>query len=324
MNSKTAFAFVVAFAATAAFSPAISQESPKSTAGAQFTGPRLPVDSMLKKTPHSGISKTNYGAGYFAYPSTGNVGSVSATFRVPAIHCQSASDQEWLLPGIWVYDSSGNLTQQVDVNLNCNNGAMLLEAVICINGGSCDTSLAITPGDLIVATLSETPSGSFGQIRDITSGQTKSVSGTAAPTNDYTVFVGIEGPSLFVRRRRDESSDVPESNLHEGSSQRLLPVGLDTRSVQSGDDRWCCSGQHHSAAGQWRPVREQLRSQLNGDLCHVATGSALTGGAGHSAGRQAVLRMHRCQFSFHAISFCASAGFVCDGAVAERLKAAVC
>ena len=198
MNSKIAFVFAIACAATAAFSPAISQESPKSTAGAQFTGPRLPVDLLLKKTPHSGVSKTNYGAGYFAYPTTGDVGSVSVTFRAPAIHCQSASDQEWLLPGIWVYDNTGTLTQQVDLNLNCNNGVMLMEDVICINGGSCDQSLAITPGDLIVATLSETPSGSFGQIRDITSGQTKSVSGTAAPTNDYTVFVGIEGPSLFV------------------------------------------------------------------------------------------------------------------------------
>jgi hypothetical protein len=196
MNSKIVFVSAATCAVMAAFSPAISQESPKNTAGAHITVPELAAGASFRNTPHKGVSTTNYGAGYFAYPMTGSVGSVSATFRAPAIHCKSSSDQEWLLPGIWVY-SGGSLSQQVDLNLNCNNGVLYTQAIICIAGGSCDSSLTVAAGDLIVATLSETASGSFGQIRDITSGQVKSVSGTAAPTSDDVVFVGIEGPSLF-------------------------------------------------------------------------------------------------------------------------------
>lgn len=171
MNSKIAFLFAIGCMATAAFSPAISHESPKTTAGAHITVPELAAGTSFRNAPHIGVPTTNFGAGYFAYPTSGNVGSVSVTFRLPAIHCQSTTDSEWLLPGIWVYDNNGNLSQQVDINLNCNGGAMFLVDVICIAGGSgCDESLAVNPGDLIVATLSEEPSGSYGQIRDITSG----------------------------------------------------------------------------------------------------------------------------------------------------------
>jgi hypothetical protein len=199
MNSKIALVFAISCAALGAFSPAKSYAggAQKSTAWAQVNVPELASGALFRKAPHNGVPSTYYGAGYFAYPSTGNVGSVSATFRVPAIHCKSTGDEEWLLPGIWVYDNAGNLSQQVDLNLLCDNGTIILHDVICISGGTCATSLAINPGDLIVTTLSETPAGTFGQIRNITTGLAESVNGTAAPTTDTTVFVGLEGPSLF-------------------------------------------------------------------------------------------------------------------------------
>jgi hypothetical protein len=200
MNSKTSLIFAIGCLALAALSPANSHASAaqKGTAWAQVNVPELAAGAaQLRKTPHHGVPSTYYGAGYFSYPATGSVGSVSVTFRVPAIHCKSTSDNEWLLPGIWVYDNTGTLSQQVDLNLLCDSGTILLHDVICIAGGTCATSLAIHPGDLIVATLSETASGTFGQLRNITTGLAESVSGSAAPTIDHSVFVGIEGPSMF-------------------------------------------------------------------------------------------------------------------------------
>jgi hypothetical protein len=199
MNSKNALVFATACIASAALSPAKSYASAtqKGTAWAQVNVPELAVEAPRRQAPYNGVPYTNHGAGYFAYPTTGDVGSVSVTFTVPSIKCKSSSDQEWLLPGIWVYDTSNNLTQQVDLNLLCENGTIHMFDVICIAGGGCAKPSTINPGDLIVATLSETATGTFGQIRDITTGHSDSESGAAAPTDDETVFVGVEGPALF-------------------------------------------------------------------------------------------------------------------------------
>jgi hypothetical protein len=212
MKPKTTLSFAIACFTLATFSPAKSQDAsttPKNTAGAQVHLPGLPT-----RPPHVAtiVPKTNYGAGYFVYPTDAsqNVGSASVTFTIPSITCQRQGDNEWLLPGIWVY-SGGNLTQQVDINLNCNNGVLLMQDVICVGAG-CDQSLTVSPGDRIVATLSETPAGTYGQIHNLTTGQLASASGPA-PTSDDTVFVGDEGPSLFGLTRVPTFSTVPFSKV---------------------------------------------------------------------------------------------------------------
>jgi hypothetical protein len=213
MNSKAALIFAMACIGMASLSPAKSQyaatSQPKTTAGAQVHVPGLPSAPPPVATT---VPKTPYGAGYFVYPFSPNVGSVSATFTLPSITCQRQGDYEWLLPGIWVYDTSGNLTQQVDINLNCNNGALVMIDVICIAGVACDESLTVSPGDRIVATLSETPSGTFGQIHNLTTGQIAKVSGPAT-TSDNVVFVGDEGPSLSTVTRVPTFSTVPFSKV---------------------------------------------------------------------------------------------------------------
>ncbi len=154
--------------------------------------------------PHAGagvrgsVPVTNYGAGYFSYPGQTNQGvsGASATFVMPSFSCASSSDNEWLLPGIWVYDSNGNLAEQVDVNFNCNAGTKVQTDVICVTDAACDTSLTIAPGDAVVASLSESATATTGTIRDLTSGATAQVTGSAT-TSDQTVFVGDEGPGLF-------------------------------------------------------------------------------------------------------------------------------
>ena len=172
--------------------PAGAAGHPRSTAGmhAVLSGPAAPG-------VHSNLPVTNYGAGYFTYPGSAyGVASASATFTMPAITCVRATDHEWLLPGIWVYDASGALSQQVDVNFNCNLGTKLQEAVICISGVACDQSLVVAANDRIVASLAYTATHTIGTVRDLTAGTVAQVVGGPI-TTDYTIFVGDEGPHAF-------------------------------------------------------------------------------------------------------------------------------
>lgn len=194
MSSKISLIFGIACSVAAGLFVTSSAyaDMAKTTAGAQ-----VHLSGWPTRTPHHNTPTTAYGAGYFSYPADPNVASVGVTFKLPAsITCASSSDAEWLLPGIWVYDSGGSLSQQVDVNLNCNQGSQLFEAVVCIAQASCTTA-AVSPGDLIEATFTETGSGASGTIRDITTGQVTTVNGPSNQSSDYTVFVGDEGPSMF-------------------------------------------------------------------------------------------------------------------------------
>jgi hypothetical protein len=152
---------------------------------------------IASAAPSAGkVPTTNYGAGYFTYPAEyDGIASVGATFTVPTISCQKSGDREWLLPGIWVFDASRNLTEQVDVNLNCNQGSLYQQSAICIQG-SCDSSLTVTPGDVIEASLVYTATDTVGTIRDRTQSTSAQVVGDPI-TTDYTVFVGDLGPGVF-------------------------------------------------------------------------------------------------------------------------------
>ena len=157
----TAIAAGVAVAAASALvlAPNASAATPRSTAGLHA---HIPMGSGAVR---NAVPSTNYGAGYFSYPGAANgTASANVTFTMPSITCFRPGDAEWLLPGIWVYDSSGNLTEQVDVNFNCNSGSQLREDVICIQGASCDESLSIAPGDRVQASLAYTNSATVGRI----------------------------------------------------------------------------------------------------------------------------------------------------------------
>lgn len=144
---------------------------------------------------------SDVGAGYFATPGSPNVSSASAQFTVPAISCSGNHINEGIFPGIWVYDSSGTLTQQVDLNMYCLGGEIHYVDVVCIAGSSegCVTGgLTINPGDRILLSFSESPYHTQGQIYDTATGLDDHIyDGTAAPTSDYTVFIGDAGPAPF-------------------------------------------------------------------------------------------------------------------------------
>lgn len=123
--------------------------------------------------------------------------SASVSFTAPSITCHSGSDQEWLLPGIWILDSSGNLVSQIDVNLNCNSGSKFMADVICISGGSCDSgTVQVNAGDKIEVTYVQTDSSATGEVTDHTTHAAAQASGSPQVNGSY-VFEGDFGPGLF-------------------------------------------------------------------------------------------------------------------------------
>lgn len=142
------------------------------------------------------VGTTPYGNGYFSYPGTGDVASASVTFTMPTFTCTHQGDSEWLSPGIWVYDSSGNLTQFSGAEFNCNDGALFMGDVMCVDSyTSCDDSISVSPGDKLVASLYESSTQTYASVHDLTSGGFVSITGPAV-TTDETVFLGDEGPSI--------------------------------------------------------------------------------------------------------------------------------
>jgi hypothetical protein len=183
-----------AAAAPAKAHPHSAAHQPRSTAGLH------PQVSVPGRGAHPNVvPTTNYGAGYFFYPGETPEGFASAgvTFTMPTFSCASSSDSEWLLPGIWVYDGSGALAQQVDVNFNCNSGVKLQQGIVCLSNSSCDQSLSPNPGDLMEASLVETAGGTVARLSDITQNVKVSVSGAALSPVDYTVLIGNAGPNQF-------------------------------------------------------------------------------------------------------------------------------
>lgn len=198
----------VAAAGALVLAPNASAATPRTTAGLHAH-----ITLQPGAVPNT-VPTTNYGAGFFSYPGAANgTASANVTFKMPSISCARPGDSEWLLPGIWVYNSSGNLSQQVDVNFNCNSGTQLLVSVICIQSASCDQSLSIAPGDRVQASLAYTSTATVGTIHDLTSGASAQVVGPAI-TTDYTIFIGDEGPSLFSVSKVPTFSKVSFSSAY--------------------------------------------------------------------------------------------------------------
>jgi hypothetical protein len=165
-------------------------------AGASAGHVRNATDASGGRSTPGLKTSTNFGAGYFSYPGTGNVASASVTFKTPTFSCAKTTDDEWLSPGVWIYNSSGVLSQFSGVEFNCNDGATFTGDVICLDSyATCDDSMTVSPGDRVVASLSESSTATIAAVHDLTSGTHVSIS-AAATTTDETVFVGDEGPML--------------------------------------------------------------------------------------------------------------------------------
>jgi hypothetical protein len=210
-RARSIAALGIATLAVAMFAPGAAnatQQHPLSTAGLHPTVRGLTPDAAQP------IQFTNFGAAYFSFPGNhGGLASASATFTMPATwSCQSNTDEEWLLPGIWVLNEDGQLTQQVDVNFNCHEGTLFMGDEIEAGGRIDQGTVKVNNGDRIEASLSETSRKTIGTIRDLTTGASVQVAGKRA-TNDFTVFIGEAGPTLFGISRVPSFSFIPFSKV---------------------------------------------------------------------------------------------------------------
>jgi hypothetical protein len=179
-------------ALAAAPAGATGRATPTSTASLQ---PQT-VQPIHHQTVPNTVASTD-GSGYFSNLGAGNLSSVSANFTMPTYSCASSEDQEWLLPGVYVY-SEGKVTEQLQVNFNCNFGSNLQEAFVCLQGTTnCDGSITPEPGDKMRASLIYTASSTTATITDVT--QDVSAHVTAGPiTTDDVAFVGDLGPGSLL------------------------------------------------------------------------------------------------------------------------------
>jgi len=155
----------------------------------------VPDGAVRGVVQNSGIN-TSIGAGQ--YVGAIDLQSASTTFTMPSFGCASSNDYEWLLPGLWVFDSAGNLVDQVDVNFNCEAGGSKYQTdVICMEGGGCDQSISPNPGDVIEATYIQDGAAnlSVGIINDRTQGTVAVEEGTA--TSGSTILQGDMSPAPF-------------------------------------------------------------------------------------------------------------------------------
>lgn len=177
--------------AVAQAAPASAAVRPASTAGQHPHGV-VPRANAHQKA----VAQTDEGAGYWLYPGEVNgLSSASATFVMPSFSCAHSGDQEWLLPGLWVF-SGGALTEQVDVNFNCNNGSVLQQGFACLTDGCGSTSIFPDPGDTMIASLAYTSTATVATLKDVTQGVTSQFVGAATST-DQIVLVGDVGPDWF-------------------------------------------------------------------------------------------------------------------------------
>lgn len=178
---------------------------------------------------------SNNGAGYSYTAGTGNVVSMSAQLTVPAFSCSFGHDAEGFYPGIFAFDSTGMASEEINIYLVCLDGQTYTGDTICVNGAGCSSTLTTAPGDRLVLSLSETPTGTSGEIYDLTTGASDSKSGgTPVPTSDDTVLVGVRGPVPYGLQRVPTFTKVQFTNVQiNGFYPFELPV-LRTNLASSG------------------------------------------------------------------------------------------
>ena len=191
-----------AFTGHAAKPTAKSASTPTSVVGlsAHVSLPNLPgaSSSLLPPVaqgdnPVQPAFATSLGAGqYTVLPTL----AISTTFTFPSTTCASDSDYEWLLPGLWIFDLSGNLVDYVFGEVNCDAGFKNQDFGACIQGNCKVSKVTPNPGNVIEAVYYQDSSGGAAFIYDRT--QRAAVYRGGAPlSGPSSIFVGDLGPAPF-------------------------------------------------------------------------------------------------------------------------------
>jgi len=137
------------------------------------------------------IIKTNNFAGYVAPP---GFTSVKATFKVPRLTCSSTSTG--LAPAVDLIGPEG-LDTEAGVEADCPANQWVIYFTI---NGHTTTSIAVSPGNTMTATASETLSLSEVKVKDDTTGATEATSGAGGAIT--TILIGdlgnFSGPNVYL------------------------------------------------------------------------------------------------------------------------------
>ncbi|HKH87915.1 MAG TPA: hypothetical protein VKA05_03790 [Acidimicrobiales bacterium] len=169
-------------------------------------------------------------AGYLGTPTLG-IASVSASFTAPSFSCGSRSDTEDIAFGPFVYDSSMNVEASADVQPVCENNTLYYFLSAYTVGGGDNLAYTVHPGDHIIASISESPSGmTTVTITDVNTA-TVETSQQATDANDTYVSVGVVNYEPDVPR----FSAVKETSV-QIDGQYLGQAGLQPYNLQTSGD----------------------------------------------------------------------------------------
>jgi len=136
--------------------------------------------------------------------------AASTTFTFPSTTCASNSDYEWLLPGLWIFDTSGNLVDYMFAEVNCDAGFKNQDFGVCIQGTCKVSKVTPNPGDVMEASYSQDSTGAAGFVWDHT--QRAIVEQGGSPLSGASAeFEGDLGPAPFGVSAVPTFTDVPFS-----------------------------------------------------------------------------------------------------------------
>jgi hypothetical protein len=131
-------------------------------------------------------------AGYQVTKTKGRITAASTTFVVPTITCKKSFSG--VGPSVIVQtkvDAKGGVAQSgAGVGVACDNQQPIYTAVVIVNGAE-DNDFAVTPGDVVLASVHLTAASTSVDITDTTSGADKTATGDGSV--GATALIGDSG-----------------------------------------------------------------------------------------------------------------------------------
>jgi hypothetical protein len=137
-------------------------------------------------------TNTSFGAGQLA---SGELLTASTTFTMPSYSCFLNSDNEILAPGLYIYNSIGQLSGYMLAEQVCESGSSAAFFFVC-SDTTCSSIGTPNPGDVMEAVYEQDSSSSALVLTDRTQGTQVSAGGTAPSVGGYA-FAGDLGPGAF-------------------------------------------------------------------------------------------------------------------------------
>lgn len=151
--------------------------------------PRAPWHAGRSDAADAAVDNTVF-AGYEV--TTGEA-TVVDRFVIPSIDCAASPATSGIGPGAYmVAGTTGQEFDGADVSMQCSNGSLLTGEYVIVNGSDTEYGDAVSPGDVIEASVSLTATTTTVTIEDLTKADRFSLDGTGAGASGVAEFVGVD------------------------------------------------------------------------------------------------------------------------------------